>query len=232
MGFYLYTGNKLERLADAFCSRVYMRPGREWLIPETVVVQTQGMAAWLRLKLAESSPVAANLDFPFLNAFISSVFERVFPGYHDAVRSLSRERMTWNLFHIFMDHPETYPELEKYFLHDTGAKDLKKYQLAEKIAGLFDQYQIYRSDVLEQWRTVPAADNWQARLFLELVGEGRGMDEYFRDFLTLQKLPDYAALGRHDVDVVFVEVLVQLRLQRLVVDSVSEHPFYLFHVGC
>ncbi len=227
MGFYLYTGNKLERLADAFCSRVYMCPGREWLIPETVVVQTQGMAAWLRLKLAESSPVAANLDFPFLNAFISSVFERVFPGYHDAVRSLSRERMTWNLFHIFMDHPETYPELEKYFLHDTGAKDLKKYQLAEKIAGLFDQYQIYRTDVLEQWRTVPAADNWQARLFLELVGEGRGMDEYFRDFLILQKLPDYAAPER--VTVFGINAMAPVYLQFFVklAEFRDVHFFYV-----
>ena len=42
---YLYTGNKLERLADQFCRQVYMHPCAAWLTPETVVVQTQGMAA-------------------------------------------------------------------------------------------------------------------------------------------------------------------------------------------
>ena len=194
---YLYTGNKLERLADQFCRQVYMHPCAAWLTPEAVVVQTQGMAAWLRLKLAESSPVAANLNFPFLNTFISSVFERIFSGYHEEMRNLSRERMTWRLFHIFMDHPESYPELEKYFSHDTGAADLKKYQLAARIAGLFDQYQIYRADVLAQWRTVPPiGKNWQARLFLELVGSGHGMDGYFRDFLALRTLPDHAAPER------------------------------------
>ena len=228
MGFYLYTGNKLERLADVFCTHVYMRPGRGWLVPETVVVQTQGMAAWLRLKLAESSPVAANLDFPFLNAFISSVFERVFPGYHDAVRNLSRERMAWNLFHIFMDHPEAYPDLEKYFLHDTGAGDLRKYQLAEKIAGLFDQYQVYRGDVLEQWRTAPQPEtNWQARLFLELVGEKRGMDGYFRDFLTLHTLPAHSVPER--VTVFGINAMAPMYLQFFVklAEFCDVHFFYV-----
>ena len=228
MGFYLYTGNKLERLADQFREHVYVRPGAAWLTPETVVVQTQGMAAWLRLKLAESSPVAANLSFPFLNAFISSVFERVFPGYHDAVRNLSRERMTWRLFHIFMDHPEAYPELEKYFSHDTGAADLKKYQLAARIAGLFDQYQIYRGDVLNQWRTVSTPEqNWQARLFLELVGDGCGMDGYFRDFLARETLPAHAAPER--VTVFGINAMASVYLQFFVklAEFCDVHFFYM-----
>ena len=193
MGFYLYTGNKLERLADQFREHVYAKTGELRLTPETVVVQTQGMAAWLRLKLAESAPVAANLDFPFLHAFISSVLERVFPEYKASVCSLSKERMAWRIFHIFMDHPDAYPELEAYFSHDTGEADLKKYQLAEKIAGLFDQYQIYRGDILEVWRSDPGQGGWQARLYLELAGNMKGIDGFFRDFLALRTLPDYAA---------------------------------------
>ena len=61
MGFYLYTGNKLEKLAELFREQVYARQADEtaWLTPETVVIQTQGMGAWLKLELAKSAPLAA-----------------------------------------------------------------------------------------------------------------------------------------------------------------------------
>ena len=45
MKFYLYTGNKLERLAEKFISLVCGSLPADVFTPETVVVQTQGMAA-------------------------------------------------------------------------------------------------------------------------------------------------------------------------------------------
>ena len=44
--------------------------------------------------------------------------------------------------------------------------------------------------------------------------------------------PYDAAFGGGDVDVVVVDVLPQFRHQLVVVDFVSEHPFYLFYMGC
>lgn len=66
MGFYLYTGNKLEKLAELFREQVYARQADEtaWLTPETVVIQTQGMGAWLKLELAKSAPLAAESELP------------------------------------------------------------------------------------------------------------------------------------------------------------------------
>ena len=185
MGFYLYTGNKLEKLAELFREQVYARQADEtaWLTPETVVIQTQGMGAWLKLELAKSAPLAANLNFPFLNKFIESVLEKAFPDFHESLRYLSKEVMAWRIFHIFSDHPETFPELNGYFSRDTGEQDLKKYQLAVKVAGLFDQYQIYHGDMLGNWRR-NGGNGWQERLYLELAESRKSIDRYFNDFLS------------------------------------------------
>ena len=73
------------------------------------------------------------------------------------------------------------------FLTDDG--DLRKrYQLAERLADLFDQYQVYRADWLKDWavgehvlnsargerKPLPVGNRWQAQLWralLEDVGE-------------------------------------------------------------
>ena len=81
MKFYLYTGNKLERLAEKFISLVCGSLPADVFTPETVVVQTQGMAAWLKLRIGDSGRIAANFDTPFLVNFINRTLEAVFPQF-------------------------------------------------------------------------------------------------------------------------------------------------------
>ena len=228
MGFYLYTGNKLEKLAELFREEVYAQQTDEaaWLTPETVVIQTQGMAAWLKLEVAKSVPLAANLNFPFLNKFIESVLEKAFPDFHKSLRHLSKEVMAWRIFHIFSDHLQAFPELTGYFSRDTGEPDLKKYQLAVKVAELFDQYQIYHGDMLDGWRR-NGGNGWQERLYLELAGSGKSIDRYFNDFLSLKTIPEDAAPKR--ISVFGISAMAPVFLQFFV--KLSEfrdvHFFYL-----
>lgn len=228
MGFYLYTGNKLEKLAELFREQVYARQADEtaWLTPETVVIQTQGMGAWLKLELAKSAPLAANLNFPFLNKFIESVLEKAFPDFHESLRYLSKEVMAWRIFHIFSDHPETFPELNGYFSRDTGEQDLKKYQLAVKVAGLFDQYQIYHGDMLGNWRR-NGGNGWQERLYLELAESRKSIDRYFNDFLSLTSIPEDAAPKRISVFGISTMAPVFLQFFVKLAEFRDVHFFYL-----
>lgn len=89
-------------------------------------------------------------------------------------------------------------ELNGYFSRDTGEQDLKKYQLAVKVAGLFDQYQIYHGDMLGNWRR-NGGNGWQERLYLELAESRKSIDRYFNDFLSLTSIPEDAAPKRISV---------------------------------
>lgn len=91
MKFYLYTGNKLERLAEKFISLVCGSLPADVFTPETVVVQTQGMAAWLKLRIGDSGRIAANFDTPFLVNFINRTLEAVFPQFRADFERFSTE---------------------------------------------------------------------------------------------------------------------------------------------
>ncbi len=188
MAFYLYTGNKLKKLAKVFREEIYskkMTPDT-LLTPETVVVQSRGIEAWLRQELAQSS-IAAGLDCPFVNNFIESVLN-YYCGDGDDFNGLNRRNMTWEIFRLFIRDSQTCPEAEKYFYgdknSDNGNTFLRKYQLAEKLAELFDQYQIYHGEELAKWRKgeYGSRHSWIGRIYSLLAEKSKGIDRYFEEF--------------------------------------------------
>jgi len=56
-----------------------------------------------------------------------------------------------------------------------GGDGLKVFQLAEKIAYLFDQYLVYRQEMILRWERGAADRNWQAILWRELAGKRPSM---------------------------------------------------------
>jgi exodeoxyribonuclease V gamma subunit len=59
----LYTSHRLESLTDKLAD-VVARPMSSPLQPEVIIVQSQGMARWLRLELAARHGICANYSFP------------------------------------------------------------------------------------------------------------------------------------------------------------------------
>lgn len=189
MKFYLYTGNKLERLAEKFISLVCGSLPADVFTPETVVVQTQGMAAWLKLRIGDSGRIAANFDTPFLVNFINRTLEAVFPQFRADFERFSTELLPWKICRILEREPERYPELAAYLSGPQA--ELKRWQLGCRIADLFDQYQIYRPKMLEEWRAGNRPEwndaDWQKRLYLELRGGHKGREHYFSEFFRLRR---------------------------------------------
>ena len=194
MSFRLYTGNKLERLAEKFVEIVTTSPPRDVFTPETVVVQTQGMASWLKLRVGDGGRIAANFDTPFLVNFVNRTLEALFPPFHADSERFSAEVLPWRICRLLREKPEAYPELAAYLV--PPQKELKEWQLSCRIAELFDQYQIYRPEMRANWRTGGAAEwsdaEWQKRLYCELRGESFSREYYFTEFFRLAKIPEGA----------------------------------------
>jgi len=68
----LHTSNYLETLAESL-AKTLRKPLGSPLQPELVIVQSQGMARWLKLRLAEAHGVCANYSFPFPKIFCAEV---------------------------------------------------------------------------------------------------------------------------------------------------------------
>ena len=179
MALHIVVSNTADRLAEHFRDHIYFRRTEPELFEkEIVVVQSQGMGAWLNQQL--SDPIAANLDTPFLNSFADEVLDLCCPG--NGLPLMTEDWMFWKIFSLLLAGSPDYPELEKYV--SGSDRGLKACQLAEKTAGLYDRYQIYHSGLLNQWRTNPGKCGiWQARLFRAVSRDAVGRDERFAAFL-------------------------------------------------
>jgi exodeoxyribonuclease V gamma subunit len=199
-GLMLIHGNRSERLRDLLVEWMKRYP----LAPlenETILVQSNGIAQWLKLALAaDRDPatgsggcgIAAALEISLPSTFIWQAYRAVLGASSVAqVSPFDESRLVWRLMRVLptlIDLPAFEP-LRRFISHDDDRR--KRFQLAERIADLFDQYQMYRSDWLACWakgddivldargevHPLPDEQRWQAALWRELVADvGRSAD--------------------------------------------------------
>jgi exodeoxyribonuclease V gamma subunit len=167
----IHTSNRMENLVESLAT-VVARPLSSPFISETIVVQSKGMQRWLAMELAARFGVWANSIYPFPNAMIWRLFRSALPELSDTY-PFSPEVLTWKLMALLPRflHRQESAELQRYLGGDTDG--LKHFQLAEKIADTFDQYTLFRPEMLLEWERGESGD-WQAILWRELIAAGEG----------------------------------------------------------
>ena len=161
----LYTSNRLENLAESLGESV-RRPLRSPLLPEIILVQSQGMARWLQLQLAQAHGICSNCQFPFPRALSYELFKAVLPDLPEQA-AYEPELLVWQIMKqlpAFLGRPE-FASLANYLGHEQDSRKL--FQLSERIANVFDQYLIFRPDLVQQWESGSGQD-WQAILWREI----------------------------------------------------------------
>ncbi len=183
-GFIVLQGNRLESLRDLLVEWLRRYPLAP-LEDEAVLVQSNGMAQWLRLALGRNPEdgglgIATALDL-LLPARLQWRCYRAVMG-EDRVppeAPLDKPRLTWRLLRILQDSLVSDPVFAplRHYVEDDAHR---AYQLAERLADQFDQYQVYRSDWLGDWANgedrlaqpmstdqepIPNASAWQPALW-------------------------------------------------------------------
>lgn len=165
----LYTSNRLEILA-VLLSNILNTPLKSPFAPEIIVVQSKGMERWVSMEIARSQGVCANVRFPFPNPFVyENIFRKLLPDLPET-SPFDRETMTWKLMGLLLEMADKpgFSEVRHYL--GSERDDLKRLQLAERIAYAFDQYLTYRPDMILKWQD-GEDDTWQAILWRK-VAEG------------------------------------------------------------
>jgi len=165
----LYTSNRLEVLADRLAD-VVAEPGPSPLESETIVVRSRGMERWLSMRLATDFGVWANGHFPFPNVLVWDAFRATLPHLPET-DAWDPDVLTWRVMKDLpglLERPAFQP-LHNYMEGDDDG--LKRFQLAGRIAHLFDQYTVFRPDLLSRWDEGLESDgeDWQAELWRTLT---------------------------------------------------------------
>jgi len=163
----VYMSNRLEVLAQKL-SEILRKPLASPFHTELVVVQSKGMETWVRMELARHHGVCANLAFPFPNAIVHKIFSEAFGDLPEA--SLYDPLiMTWSIMGLLWPREEMagYEEVRLYLGDPPRAPKL--YQLCRRIADTFDQYLVFRPEMVLQWDNGKGS-HWQASLWRKLTG--------------------------------------------------------------
>ncbi len=169
-GIHLYTGNRLEILAGKLAELLNSDPLPP-LEKEIILIQSRGMARWLALKTAGRLNIWANYECPFPNTFIRNIYKLFMPEISDS-SPYDKEFITWHLMDIIPELLQTphFKKVRHYLESDNG---LKLYQLAHEVADLFDQYTLFRPDMVLGWEAdtnTPSAEHrWQHILWSHLI---------------------------------------------------------------
>lgn len=149
---------------------------------EMVLVQSTGMAQWLQMTLSQRFGIAANIDFPLPASFIWDMFTRVLPDI-PGESAFNKQSMSWKLMTLLpqMLDDDAFTPL-RHYLHDDADKR-KLFQLASRVADLYDQYLVYRPQWLTNWENDTLVDGlgeaqlWQAPLWKALVAHTKALGQ-------------------------------------------------------
>jgi exodeoxyribonuclease V gamma subunit len=169
MALFLKVSNSLESLAAGLAKNV-SKARNSVFEPNYIITQTEGMNNWLKLQLAAHLGIAANYRFLKTNDFIHHLYRLVNGPFTE---TLSRENLNWLLFQLMGEKEFThqFPEVADYYQNNFPSQDLRRMALAEKVADLFDQYQIYRPEMIHEWNSVSISavpsGEWQQYLWVK-----------------------------------------------------------------
>ena len=167
-GLRLYTSNRLEILVDELAETLGT-PLPSPLDPEIIVVQSGGMARWVSMQLARRHGICANCRFPFPNHFVHEVFNRLLPDLPEK-SPFDPKTMTWRIMKILpsLISVPGFEPLRGYLKEGSG--QLKGFQLSGRIADLFDQYLLFRPEMIFKWEK-GQENHWQAVFWRALIKE-------------------------------------------------------------
>jgi exodeoxyribonuclease V gamma subunit len=180
-GLLILHGNQMELLRAAVFDWLRNHPLGP-LEEEIILVQSNGVAEWLKIALAEELGVCAATRVALPARFLWQAYRGMLGPERVPRRSpFDKDALTWRLMRLLPEllQKEKFEPL-RHFLQDGDPE--RRLQLAERLSDLYDQYQVYRADWLTDWaehrdqlrrpggEPIPLQPDqcWQAQLWREI----------------------------------------------------------------
>ena len=179
-GLRLIESNRLEVLSQALAASL-SEPLSSPLTPEVIVVQSRGMQRWLSMELARISGICANVSWPFPNAFVLDMFSRILPGFTQPAL-FEKDALGLRIMDCLAGllSQDGFSRIRDYLQGNSAG--MKLYQFSAMMANIFDQYVIFRPELVLGWEEGARVsngypENWQAVLWKEII---KGVDANHR----------------------------------------------------
>jgi len=192
----IYRSSRVETLAELLAEHLHQQRPASVLSRQTLIVGHVGMKHWLVRQLAAMqrvgrSPISANVEMLLPSEWLDGLAQRELGRHSIAIAPYQRTALRWRVHALLPTLDD--PQVNQYLTGEDVPR--RRFQLADRLAGLFGQYLVYRRDWLAAWEKGRDGDapHWQNRLWQRLV-EDIGQDHRARRMGELMaRLPTLAA---------------------------------------
>ncbi|NJD05577.1 MAG: exodeoxyribonuclease V subunit gamma [Methylococcaceae bacterium] len=186
-GLAVIHANRLESLRELVVAWLEAHPLAP-LEDEVVLVQSNGMAQWIKLALAEQDAlgICAALRAELPARFLWHAYQAVLgPEAVPEESPFAKPELGWRVFRLLpgLLAQDAFTPLRRFLADDEDIR--KRHQLAQCLADLLDQYQVYRADWLDDWEQgadqlrdafgqsgpLPPDQAWQPQLWRALIAD-------------------------------------------------------------
>jgi exodeoxyribonuclease V gamma subunit len=217
---FIHHTNHIEELIDPFVE-VVSQPLEGKLEKEKILVQSVGMGRYFITKAAEKTGVFANFEFLFPQKFLTELCK--FYGVDSTADS--KYHTTWKIYSRLKENSVSLgSELDEYIM---SASELKLFSFASTVADIFDQYSMYRPEMIRYWDTnrallangdsLPEEFLWQFKLWKELYPGGKNhraslIHSLFEKVKNANHAPytHLTAVGISNLPKFYINLLIQL----------------------
>lgn len=168
-----YPSNRTENLAFIIAEIMRREPLKKVFDQEKIIIQSYGMGTWLQQQVSDELGVAAMVDCVMPASFIWGLADALLPKQFQ-VQGFEKQNLRWQIFELLPDKlaEPAYQRLKGYVnkvspdntpiaRSELGASVLERekqknsasvmFDLASAIADIFDGYQNYRPEWLQEW---------------------------------------------------------------------------------
>jgi len=177
-------GNRLEDMATTMFSTLFDADLDDPLKPCCIVTNSNIMEAWLHHHFVfdwdrRHDRILANCSFQLLYPFINDwMNELLIPAAEKPTRRIAKlhpysiQSLQWRIYKLLKTCGLTSDILKPLsaYLGDNPS-DQRRFQLAGRLAVLFDDYQVYRCKELQAWSEKENPSDWQQTLWKMLLDE-------------------------------------------------------------
>ncbi len=166
MSLHLNVSNSLKDLADQLAKALKEHCGNVFQ-KQYLVTQTDGMNNWLTIQLAGQLGINANCRFLKPNDIVNQLYYWL---GGDSKEVLGADHLLWLIYNLLEDQAfaQRFKIISGYYHGD----DVKRIALAGKVADLFDQYQVYRPEMVDEWNGAAidkiSNDDWQKYIWIKV----------------------------------------------------------------
>lgn len=236
------SSHTIHKLADKLADSLSKKRGDDPFSVQQVVVQNQDTARWLKLYLADKNDVCAQIEFVLPARWQYGMIRKVYPDLPGLLPS-DIGPMTWSIYELLLNpentiKPGTISEWLSRQMHQQ--KELSVFRFARQVASVFDQYLVYRPEMMLAWQSGKSeeGEEWQADLWRLLNKQWKKLEDnklHLNRAELIRDICDAIENGKYAVKeplYLFNTGLLSSSVSKIVKALSAQSNIYIFSTDC